>query len=125
MINMALTFNGYDLSPLLSTLSVSHNVEAAKSMTALDGEEFVASRRRVVIDFSLRPLTDAQLSAVYTALSAINGNATFTDPQTNQTQTLPVRVASNIDAVFALTSVNRKRYYKGTNITLRQRTAWA
>ena len=122
MIDTTLSFNGYDFSPLLSTLSISHKVEVAESVTTLDGEEHTASRVRVVIEFSLIPISEDTAEDIYEALSAINGEATYADPLTGTTRIAAVRVASDIDAAFALKSVDGHHYYKGTSITLRQRT---
>ena len=122
MIDVTLTFNSYDFSPLLSTFQVSHKVEVAESVTTMDGEEHVATRRRAVIEFTLIPLDEDTIDDAYAALSIINGEATYTDPLTGTTRIVPVRVASDINSIFALKSVNGKRYYKGAKITLRQRT---
>lgn len=122
MIDLTLTFNSYDFSTLLSTFQVSHKVEVAESVTTMDGEEHVANRRRAVIEFTLIPLDEDTIDDVYAALSIINGEATYTDPLTGTTRIVPVRVASDINSIFALKSVNGKRYYKGAKITLRQRT---
>lgn len=122
MIDVTLTFNSYDFSQLLSTFQVSHKVEVAESVTTMDGEEHVATRRRAVIEFTLIPLDEDTIDDVYAALSIINGEATYTDPLTGTMRIVPVRVASDINSIFALKSVNGKRYYKGAKITLRQRT---
>lgn len=122
MIDVTLTFNSFDFSPLLSTFQVSHKVEVAESVTTMDGEEHVATRRRAVIEFALLPMSEETIEDVYDALSVINGEATYTDPLTGDVRTVPVRVASDINSVFALKSVNGKRYYKGDAISLRQRT---
>lgn len=122
MIDVTLTFNSYDFSPLLSTFQVSHKVEVAESVTTMDGEEHVATRRRAVIEFALLPMSEDTIEEVYEALSVINGEATYTDPLTGEVSIVPVRVASDINSVFALKSVNGKRYYKGSTISLRQRT---
>ena len=122
MIDVTLTFNSYDFSGLLSTFEVIHKVEIAESVTTMDGEEHVATRRRAVINFTLIPMDEDTIDDVYAALSVINGEATYTDQFTGTTRIVPVRDASDINSVFALKSVNGKRYYKGTNITLRQRT---
>ena len=122
MIDVTLTFNGFDFSDYLSTYKVTHEVEVADSITAIDGTEYFATRRRPVIEFSLLPLSDAQTASIYAALSAIAANATYTDPYINNNVTATMRVTSNLESAFALSSVDGNRYYKGGTITLRQRT---
>lgn len=121
MIDVTLTFNNYNFSPLLSTYRCYHEVEVVKSITTLDGTEYTASRERPVIEFSFIPLTDAQSRAVYQALSAITAAVTYTDPHIGESAGV-MRVSSNIDAVFGLRSIDGNRYYKGGKIVLRQRT---
>lgn len=122
MSDITLTFNGVDLSGYLSTYAVTHEVETADSVVALDGTEYVATRRRPVVSFSFLPITDAQAATIYAALSDIVASATYTDPNSNSDVTATMRVASNIDKVFCLKSTDGNRYYKGGTITLRQRT---
>lgn len=121
MIDVTLTFNGYNFSPLLSTYKCYHAVKATKSVVAIDGTEYVASNVRPVIEFSLIPLSDAQSQTVYQALSTITANATYTDPYRGESSGV-MRVSSNIEAVFGLRSIDGNRYYKGGVIVLRQRT---
>lgn len=125
MIDVSFTLGSTDYHTLLSTYSVTHEVETRASVTTMDGTEHVAIQRRPVISFSLIPLTDAQSKALYDLLSAGVLNVTYTDPYTytttNQTRTASFRVASNLNSVFGLKSVDGSRYYKGGDIVLRQR----
>ena len=121
MIDVTLTFNGYDFSPLLSTYRCYHSSEITDSVVTLGGDEYVASNSRPVIEFSLIPLSDAQSETVYRALSAITANATYTDPYRGESAGV-MRVNSNLDATFGLRSIDGNRYYKGGVIVLRQRT---
>lgn len=121
MIDVTLTFNGYNFSPLLSTYKCYHAVETTKSVVSIDGTEYVSSNERPVIEFSLVPLSDAQAQAVYQALSAITANAAYTDPYRGES-TGVMRVSSNLSATFGLRSIDGNRYYKGGVIVLRQRT---
>lgn len=121
MIDVTLTFNNYDLSPLLSTYNCYHSREITKSIVALDGTEYVASNARPVVEFSLVPLTDAQAQEVYQALSAITANTAYTDPYRGESSGV-MRVSSNLNATFGLRSIDGNRYYKGGVIVLRQRT---
>lgn len=121
MIDVTLTFNGYDFSPLLSTYKVTHEIEVSRSLTAMDGTEYFATRKRPVVRFSLMPLSDAQTQEVYEALSPIVGEAEYTDPHRGDVIGT-MRVTSNLEAAFGLRSVDGNRYYKGSTIVLRQRT---
>lgn len=121
MIDVNFTFNGFDFSPYLSTYKVTHEIEIADSVTTMDGTEHVAVRRRPSITFTLVPITDAQAASLYTALSAVMGTATYTDPNIGESVSAYMRVTSNIERVFGLRSVDGNRYYKGGAITLRQR----
>lgn len=121
MIETTLTFNGFNLAPWLSTLNVTHEVETAKTITTIDGEEYAATRRRAVVTFTLIPMTEAQTNAVYEALSAMEGLTVYRDPMTDTDRVVDMRVASDIGAAFAAKSCDGNRYYKGMTITLRQK----
>jgi hypothetical protein len=121
MIDVTLTFNGYNFSPLLSTYRCYHSTEVSESVVTIDGTEYVASNERPVVEFSLIPLSDAQSQTVYQALSAITANAVYTDPYRGESSGV-MRVSSNLDATFGLRSIDGNRYYKGGVIVLRQRT---
>lgn len=121
MIDVTFSFNDYDLHELLSTWSVVHEVETADSVTAIDGTEYFAVRRRPTINFTLIPLSDAQAQEVYDVLSGIIADAEYTDPYLGE-RIASMRVSTNLEAAFGLRSVDGNRYYKGGIITLRQRT---
>lgn len=121
MIDVTLTFNNYDFSPLLSKYRCYHAVEVADSLTAIDGTEYVAMRKRPMIEFSLMPLTDEQAQDVYDALSVITAEATYTDPHRGEAISV-MNLKSDLDAVFLLSSIDGNRYYRGGTIVLRSRT---
>lgn len=122
MIDVTLRIGELDLSSLLSTYDVQHEVEYQHLMTSLDGTEHGAPRYRPVVNFSLIPITDEQAAELYTAIRGINANVTYTDTFRNEDVTADMRVTSNLQAAFGLRSINGNRYYKGDTITLRQRT---
>lgn len=122
MIDITLQIGELDLSSLLSTYEVQHEVEYQRLMTSLDGTERGAPRYRPVINFSLIPITDAQAAQLYSAIRGINADVTYTDTFRNEDVTANMRVTSNLQAVFGLRSIDGNRYYKGGVITLRQRT---
>ena len=120
MIDVTFTFNNYDFSGKLSTYNVRHALEQRVSFVALNGTEHYATQRRPIIQFSLAPLSDAEAAAVYTKLSAITANATYTDPYLGE-RTAQFYVASDLEQSFGLRSANGLRYYKGGVIELRQK----
>lgn len=122
MIDIILTVNGVSMSPKLSTYKVQHEIEYPRVMTALDGTEYGIHRRRPIVVFSYIPLTDAETMAFYNALKQNTLTVQYTDPNLNTTATAQMRLVSNIDNVFGIKSVTGDRYYKGGDITLRQRT---
>lgn len=122
MIDVTLLIGTMDLSDLLSTYNVDYEVEYQQLMTALDGTEHGAPRYRPVVRFSLIPLTDAQSALLYTALSSMSSNVTYTDTFRNTNITADMRVDGNLQSKFGLRSIDGNRYYKGGTITLRQRT---
>lgn len=121
MIDITLKFNSYDFSGLLSTYTVRHIVEKAASVTTMDGEEHIASRIRPVVEFSLIPMADDVADDVYDALSVITAETEYSDPFTATDRLVVMRVDSDLDAAFALKSIDGKRYYKGGTIVLRQK----
>lgn len=119
-LDVTLTFNSYNLKPLLSAYAVNYETATRKTVTALGGTEYSGkSTSRPVITFRLLPLTDAQSKAVYDALKIMVASCSYTDPATNASRTAQFRVVSNLDYAFALRSVDSNRYYKGAEITLR------
>lgn len=122
MIDITFSINGTDYSGLLSTYNVTHEVEVKESVTTIDGTEYTASYRRPVVIFSLIPLSDEQTADLYTDLSQIIVEVTYTDPYLGREATAIMRVASSLDSQFGIKSINGNRYYKGGEITLRQRT---
>lgn len=123
MIDVTLTFGTYDFSSLLSTYRVRHEIEVADSVRTIDGTEHVATFTRPVIEFSLVPLSGTTAAAVYTALSVIEGLVDYTDPNLGiVVQDAPFRLASNLDNLFRLKSIDGNLYYKGGTIVLRRKT---
>ena len=122
MIDITLQIGELDLSRFLSTYEVQYEVEYPHLVTALDGTEHGAPRYRPIVNFSLIPITDAQATALYTAISRMYANVTYTDTFMNEDVTADMRVTSNLQAAFGLRSIDGNRYYKGGVITLRQRT---
>ena len=70
--------------------------------------------------FSLFPMTEDEATAYCIALRASTGEVTFSDPYTKTDVVKTMRVTSNLDAAFALLSVDGKRRYKSGEIQLRE-----
>ena len=119
MINVTFVCNNRNLASRLSTYKVTKIVENVKVITTLDGVEHPIQRTRDQITFSLIPFSDADATADYNALSALVFSVRYTDPNTGTTRNRPLRVTSNLDAAFGLSSIDGNRYYKGGNIVLR------
>lgn len=119
MIDITFELNGTDYSNLLSTYEVTHEVEISDSMTSLDGTEHFAARKRPTLTVSFRPLTDAQTADIYSILSDITAEVTYTDPYLNDDRMLRMRVVSGLQSSFGLRSIDGNRYYKGGDIVLR------
>ena len=122
MIDVTFLLGSTDYSAYLSTYTVTHEVEARDSMTAWDGTEYVYSSRRPIITFSLIPMTDAQISALYTLLSAMELSVKYTDPYIGSDQTATFRVAMSLESVFGVSPSSGTRYYKGGQIILRRKS---
>lgn len=123
MIDVTFKLGGTSYSSKLSTYRVTYETTYGSTLTALDGTEYGRALFRPVITFSLIPMTEEESAALFTLLS--NGQSLtveYTDPNTNEDRTGSFRLASNIDHIFALKSVDGNRRYTGGEIILRQRT---
>lgn len=93
----------------------------SKIIVTMDDEEHAArSKDRYIVAFSLFPMTEDEATAYCNALHASAIDVTFSDPYTKSDVTKTMRVTSNLDAAFALVSVDGKRRYKGGEIQLRE-----
>lgn len=120
MIDITLTVNGLNLSSKLSTYRTNKKVTYTDILSALDGTEYAfPAATKTEITFSLLPMDEDETAALYSALSTLVFQATYTDQHAGADRTGNVRVISDIDSVFLLKSVDGKRRYRGNNITLR------
>ena len=120
MMDITLKINGKDYSQKLSTYTVSKEASFQKTIVTLDNtERSFGGSARTVITFSLFPLTDAQAADLYDGLSKMIFSVEFTDPYLPGISVSQMRLASNIESVFALKSIDGNRYYKGGQIQLR------
>ena len=111
-----------DLSKRLSTYAVQMEVSYARVLKTLDGvEHAVRSPDRAIVSASFSPMTDAEAEALYGALNSSAVTVKFRNPYTNTVETRTMRVVSNLNAAFALKSVDGNVRYKGGTIQLRAR----
>ena len=105
----------------LSTYSVQREITYDKVITTMDGVEHASRNKdRYVISFSFFPMTESEATEYCAALSGSTVSVTFTDPYTGTETVKTMRVTSNLDAAFALVSVDGKRRYKGGTIQMRE-----
>lgn len=120
-MDVTLIVNGLDLSSKLSTYSVTEEVAYRKVITTLDDVEHpYPGAKRTTITFSLFPLTDDESAALYSALSSLMFDATYTNQHKGVEETRRVRLMTNLESSFALKSIDGKRRYKGGTIQLRR-----
>lgn len=120
MIDITLIVNGLNLGGKLSTYHTSKQVNYTDVLSALDGTEYpFPGATKTDITFSLLPMDEEESAALYRALSPLVFEAAYTDQHTGMDATGRVRVTSNIESAFLLLSVDGKRRYKGSAITLR------
>ena len=120
-MDVTLIVNGLDLSSKLSTYSVTEEVTYRKVITTLDDVEHpYPGAKRTTITFSLFPLTDDESAALYSTLSSLMFDATYTNQHKGLDETKRVRLMTNLESAFALKSVDGKRRYKGGTIQIRR-----
>lgn len=120
-MNITLKIGTLDVHDRLSTYSVQREVSYGKIIVTMDDVEHAArSKDRYVVTFSLFPMSEEDATAYCNALLASTIEVTFSDPYTKTDMVKPMRVTSNLDATFALLSVDGKRRYKGGEIQMRE-----
>ena len=122
MIDVTFKLNNVDWSTKLSTYQVIIDNEYPVVITTMDGTEHVYKRKRPSVQFSLIPLTDAEVKSLYDCLVSHSVSVEYTNPYTNTDVTANMRVTSNLLNAFGLSSIDGNRYYKGTEIMMRQLT---
>lgn len=121
-MDVTLEINGRDFSSRLSTYRVEQEVTYPDMLTTMDGTEHYGKPcKRDVIYFSLFPFDDDTANHDYMALVDTSLTVNYTNPQAADSEKSykPMKLFSNLSAVFGLRSVNGKRYYKGGEIALR------
>ena len=121
-MDVTLEINGRDFSSRLSTYRVEQEVTYPDMLTTMDGtEHYGKPYKRDVIYFTLLPFDDDTANQDYMVLADTSLTVNYTNPQATGSEKLykPMKLYSNLSAVFGLRSVNGKRYYKGGEIALR------
>ena len=119
MIDVVFKLNSMDYHSKLSTYHVNYETTFQNLFTTMDGTEHGQLWKRPIVTFTLMPLTDSQVAQLFTELSKPTITVQYTNPHANGTSTGVFRIASNLDAVFGLRSVDGNRYYKVSEIILR------
>ena len=120
-MDITLKIGTLDMHKKVSTYSVQREITYDKVITTMDGVEHASRNKdRYVISFSFFPMTESEATEYCAALSGSTVSVTFTDPYTGNDTVKTMRVISNLDAAFALVSVDGKRRYKGGTIQMRE-----
>ena len=120
-MNITLQIGTLDVHEKASTFNVRREVRYSKVITTMDDTEHAArSKDRYIVETSFFPMTESEATEYCSALSGSTVSVTFTDPYTGTDIVKTMRTTSNLDAVFALVSVDGKRRYKGGTIQMRE-----
>lgn len=120
-MNITLRIGALDVHEKVSTYNVRREVSYSKVITTMDDMEHAArSKDRYIVETSFFPMTEAESAEYYNALIGDTISVTFTDPYSGADIVKAMRVTSDIDAAFALVSVDGNRRYKGGAIQLRE-----
>lgn len=120
-MDITLKLGALDVHEKVSTYSVRREVSYGKIIVTMDDvEHAVRSKDRYVVTFSLFPMTEDESTEYCNALRSSTVEVTFSDPYTKTGVVKTMRVTSNLDAAFALLSVDGKRRYNGGEIQLRE-----
>ena len=120
-MDITLKIGAFDMHDKVSTYSVQREITYDKVITTMDGVEHASRNKdRYIVSFSFFPMTEIEATEYCSALSGSTVSVTFTDPYTGTETVKTMRTTSNLDAAFALVSVDGKRRYKGGTIQMRE-----
>ena len=120
-MDITLKIGTLDMHKKVSTYSVQREITYGKVVTTMDGVEHASRNKdRYIVSFSFFPMTESEATEYCSALSGSTVSVTFTDPYTGTDIVKTMRTISNLDAAFALVSVDGKRRYKGGTIQMRE-----
>ncbi len=118
-MDITLTIDGLSLSKRLSTYAVTDEVEYSQIITTLDGVEHpFGGSLRPIVNFTLLPGTEEEDTALYEKLRNLVVPVTYT--HLGKDYTKKMRLVSNLESAFLLTSADGKRRYKSGTIQLRR-----
>ena len=119
-MNITLQIGALDVHKKMSTYNVRREVSYSKVITTMDDTEHAArAKDRYIVETSFFPMTEEEATAYYEALKSDTVAVTFTDPYSGTDLTKTMRVTGDLEASFALVSVDGKRRYKGGTVQLR------
>ena len=120
-MDITLKIGTLDMNKKVSAYSVKREITYDKVVTTMDGVEHASRNKdRYIVSFSFFPMTEIEATEYCSALSESTVSVTFTDPYTGNDTVKTMRATSNLDAAFALVSVDGKRRYKGGTIQMRE-----
>ncbi len=120
-MDITLKLGTRDVHEKVSTYNVRREVSYSKVITTMDDTEHAArSKDRYIVETSFFPMTEAESTAYYNALKSDTVSVTFTDPYSGADTVKTMRVTSDLEAAFALVSVDGNRRYKGGTVQLRE-----
>lgn len=120
-MNITLQIGALDVHEKVSTYNVRREVSYSKVITTMDDMEHAArGKDRYIVETSFFPMTEAESTAYYNALKGDTVSVAFTDPYSGADAVKTMRVTSDLEAAFALVSVDGNRRYKGGAVQLRE-----
>ena len=120
-MNITLRIGALDAHEKVSTYNVRREVSYSKVITTMDDKEHAArSKDRYIVETSFLPMTEAEASEYYNSLMGDTVSVTFTDPYSGADIVKTMRVTSDLEAAFALVSVDGNRRYKGGTVQVRE-----
>lgn len=120
-MDIMLKLGTLDVHEKVSTYNVRREVSYSKVITTMDDTEHAArSKDRYIVETSFFPMTETESSEYYNSLMGDTMSVTFTDPYSGADTVKTMRVTSDLEAAFALVSVDGNRRYKGGAIQLRE-----
>lgn len=120
-MDITLKLGALDVHEKVSTYNVRREVSYSKVITTMDDTEHATrSKDRYIVETSFFPMTEAESTEYYNALTGDTVSVTFTDPYSGADTVKTMRVTRDLDAAFALVSVDGNRRYKGGAVQLRE-----
>lgn len=120
-MNVTLKLGELAVSERLSTYQITKNITYREVITTLDDVEHpYPGTAKTVLSFSLFPMTDQETASVYATLSPLILPVTYTDSFSGADVTKTMRIMTDLESTFLLTSVDGQRRYRGGTIQLRE-----